>query len=110
MYADLVLTQFGDSPKGLLAQIAAATTNSCVERFMLFQAMAPCGAERTILTTVGPRAFVLECNMLVHAPFLFAFETTVLAPQMLRFIYTKLLFVVDVKDVTRQRGFTFGYK
>lgn len=98
--AHFVLTQFGHSPKGLVANIAAVTTDPCVKRLVLFQAIAPCGAKRTIPTTVRSCTFVFEGNMLRHAPLVFAGESTVLAMQAFRFSNGKLFFVMNIEDVT----------
>lgn len=77
--ARLVLTQFGHSPKRLVAHIAAVTTDSCVKRLVLLQAIAPGGAERTVTATVRPRTFVFERDVLRHASFLLTGESALLA-------------------------------
>lgn len=108
--AHLVLMQFGHSPKSLVADITSVTAESCVKRLVLFQTVAPRGAEGTVSTTMGSSTFVFELDMMCHASFLLTGESTVLAMQTLRFNNSYFLFVMDMQDVTSQRHFRFGYK
>lgn len=110
MDSHLVLPQFGQSSKRLFTYITAVTTDPCVKRLVLFQAVTPCGAERTVTTTVGSSTFVLERDMLGHASILFAGEGTVLAVQTFRFRNTSFFLLMDKQGVTSQRHLRFGYK
>lgn len=88
--ASLVLAQFGHRPKGFVTHVTAVTADTCVERLVLFQAVAPRGAEGAEAAAVRSCTFVFECNVLRHAALLFAAESAVLAVQTFGFGSTEL--------------------
>ena len=95
----LVLTQFGHSPKGLVAHFTLVSADSRVKRLVFFQAVAPAGGERTVFAPVRPGTFVFECNMLCHAPFLLTAESTEQAMQRFRLSGIELLLFMNVQNV-----------
>lgn len=88
--ASLVLAQFGHRPKGFVTHVTAVTADTCVERLVLFQAVAPRGAEGAEAAAVRSCTFVFECNVLRHAALLLAAESAVLAVQTFGFGSTEL--------------------